>query len=515
MDRDPPRPRSIDPAISQHLELIVQRAMAKEPADRYPDAMALKHALDLFANPEGSEMLPARAAQPTSPFSVDREAAQVQNARPRLVVTMVLAAAFVTALLAMALVSIGVLTGWLTFRPVEMALLFGSALGTSLTPGIILVRRLRRVVWNNTARVLDATERVAVPFMAGLLGYGTANLVVRFGDMVLVRFADARLFGHPSGIAWPGWDLVFPVVGGIWSGVVWVRHAVLGEMAGTWRRRLIGPALYAAGLSLAASAVYGGLTWRASSALPTAVAPDVPIAAGHPMPAPEPSHHAASATSHTQVPRASRDELAAGVTAGLDALVALSQKYPDDPDVLQSLVFAYAARSTRHLDAIQAAKSLFRISPEKVDDADLRVLITSVAKTSKTASEAAIQLMASDMGASGPDLLYDVMLSRTTASAQAENALATAAVQARFSPALRIAYELRNASSCAARLPLLERASLLGDARSIGILDPLSKHTRRGCGKWRNRPCAPPCVKEAERYRNAIGKISARIRREQ
>src|SRR5262249_10331608 len=45
---DPPRPRKLDPHIPRDLETIVLKAIAKEPADRYPTAAALAEDLRRF-----------------------------------------------------------------------------------------------------------------------------------------------------------------------------------------------------------------------------------------------------------------------------------------------------------------------------------------------------------------------------------------------------------------------------------------------------------------------------------
>src|SRR6478735_5123709 len=48
MNAEPPRPRSIEPTIPPHLELIIERAMAREPAERYQDMSAFEQALGAF-----------------------------------------------------------------------------------------------------------------------------------------------------------------------------------------------------------------------------------------------------------------------------------------------------------------------------------------------------------------------------------------------------------------------------------------------------------------------------------
>jgi len=63
----------------------------------------------------------------------------------------------------------------------------------------------------------------------------------------------------------------------------------------------------------------------------------------------------------------------------------------------------------------------------------------------------------------------------------------------------------------AARVPLLERASQLGDERAISILSPLSTGSKTGCGRWKRSPCQPTCAKEASEYLKTIQQISARV----
>jgi len=115
------------------------------------------------------------------------------------------------------------------------------------------------------------------------------------------------------------------------------------------------------------------------------------------------------------------------------------------------------------------------------------------------------------MGTAGPDLLYDLMLNNSRLSKHADELLATESVKKLTSPPLRIAYELRKADSCAARLPMLNRAADLGDIRSVQILSPYTVGAKRGCGRWKRGPCPPACPAEARRYTETIARIMARM----
>jgi serine/threonine-protein kinase len=48
LTEDPPRPREIDPSVPDALEIVIQRAMAKDPADRYRTTAALEADLAAF-----------------------------------------------------------------------------------------------------------------------------------------------------------------------------------------------------------------------------------------------------------------------------------------------------------------------------------------------------------------------------------------------------------------------------------------------------------------------------------
>jgi hypothetical protein len=141
----------------------------------------------------------------------------------------------------------------------------------------------------------------------------------------------------------------------------------------------------------------------------------------------------------------------------------------------------------------------------------MRYLVKRGAGAPGEASKLAFALMTERMGSTGPDLLYELSLSGSKAAKQAEQLLKTEQVAKLQTPSLRIARDLRAADSCAARLPLLERAEVLGDERSVALLGPLATGSKKGCGKKKRSPCPPPCATEATRFNQALAKIHARL----
>jgi serine/threonine-protein kinase len=54
LSEDPPSPRAQRPDIPPHVDAIVMRALARNPADRFPSAKAMREALDGIAAPNGA-----------------------------------------------------------------------------------------------------------------------------------------------------------------------------------------------------------------------------------------------------------------------------------------------------------------------------------------------------------------------------------------------------------------------------------------------------------------------------
>lgn len=528
MTSEPERPRTLNPELPEALELVIQKAMAKDPKERFSTMAELRAALEPFEAPATAALTgPKPQNHRASRALLHADDYELGTSRPRLLFFLLASVALSAVVLATAVSGVELFTGPVSLSRTELALLLLAGFGTLLTPVVLIVARLRRTVWGNSVRVMELLESVRRPLFSAVAAYGLASLTVRFCDDILSRFGVHPAFAPLPGSAWSGWSLVLPLVAALAAVVSWIRVRWDTAHARKWTRHLLGAPLLAFACFAAMAVVWWGARWRAETPSPTretmlaATAPAADASQAEASSPPgEPGEDAPAAPSPEEpVPerntsRATDEELAAALAQGLDGLLPLSEKHPKDARVLKPLVLAFASRAAGLADAMDTARRLFAVAPEEATDADLRFLVKRAAQTPGQASQLGFELMAQHMGAAGPDLLYE-LLGVSKAKAEADRLLATPQVRAQSSPALRVAYDLRTASSCAARVPLLSRAAQLGDERSVALLSPLSTGTKTGCGRWRRSPCPPPCAKEASQFLKTIQEISSRVGKSQ
>jgi serine/threonine-protein kinase len=211
LTQDPPRPRSIEASIPDSLEMVIQRAMAKRPQDRYASMAELEAELapwdvgdgELVVAPQhGNSAVPALVAPRNS--SADQRARAVGMARPMVLILGGLGLFFAAGSLMTLITAIvrlargGGAAANLTGS--EAAFLIVGFVFALLTPTILVVRYLRRKIWDNSAKAMELSERLSRPVITGLCAYGFGTLLIKLLEGVLVRRA--------VGVAWPVWDLL-------------------------------------------------------------------------------------------------------------------------------------------------------------------------------------------------------------------------------------------------------------------------------------------------------------------
>jgi tRNA A-37 threonylcarbamoyl transferase component Bud32 len=183
----------------------------------------------------------------------------------------------------------------------------------------------------------------------------------------------------------------------------------------------------------------------------------------------------------------------------------------ESPEGLEAPSLEQSRRASDMLGAVQTIERLLAVSPAAANDPDVRRVLGRAAGAGPDASRAAFRVMTGAMGSAGPDLLYQLMLNRPSLTDQAKFLLSRNRVRKLFSPELAIAYDLRFSPSCTARLGLLERASEIGDQRTINTLAALSSNPPE-CGQPEHSPCLELCERETAQFNRAIDAIVRRLR---
>lgn len=542
---EPLRPRSIDPAIPEQAEAVIQRAMAKLPAARYQDMSALLDALDtLEPLVEGQPVrLDTQSLRPRPLSSFNRLAERAELARPRLVLFLGLALALVISSAAVAVAGIEQGTGWRLTRA-ELRLLLAFSAAAAITPAVLAIRWIRHRVWENTNRVLDLSSTVRSAVVAALATYGMAWLGAQVIDEVVLRLVGRA---WRLNLSWTGWDLLLPLIA-VGAGVLAVLRKWASSRRFIGRRRaLVVPLAAMVALALAAVAITVGLHRQAQqgraarakaavaasaavsvshretvqppspvpgaiSAAPEQVAPPVAPASAVATTTPTPQESNSPVASAKPVELATREELREAVGQGEKGWLLLAYRYPNDAHVLRALTLAHASHAGGLEDGMMVARRLFLLAPEEVGSMDMQYLVQRAAETSGPAADLAWKMMAEEMGTHGPDMLYRLTMTKPRLADRAKQLLGDPAVRQRTSPALAIAHELRSALSCPARLPMLDRAIEVGDARVIAVLAGLSTGSPRGCGKNKRKTCMPACPEQVEPFRQAIARLMQRLK---
>ena len=218
LTQDPPRPRSLDPRIPEALELIVQKAMAKEPRDRYQTMGELAKALALFEDGGRSMVhVPAVSEAPAAleqsgaerAFDIARQmfstsapgqsSSLARVARPTITVASAVLGTWLVGGTTAALTGlVRVLhDGEITLT--ECVLLVVGCLFAAATPVALYVLHVKKVIWPNSVRALQLASDLKRTAAAALVTYGGLSIVARIGHTVLWRSS--------KGLASGWWDI--------------------------------------------------------------------------------------------------------------------------------------------------------------------------------------------------------------------------------------------------------------------------------------------------------------------
>jgi serine/threonine-protein kinase len=221
LTEDPERPRSLNSKIPEGLEIVIQKAMAKEVADRYPNMMELDAALAPFdggpvivqgtgqhtlvrreggnvalapdtlpSDPNARTMMASLSGTGSVPTMV--HASGAKYARPTIVLsTISLVVILLSATFDAIVGAVRFFRGSDKLTTFELALIGTGVAAALATPIVLFIRQVARV-WKNSVKTLDLATDMRRGLMGGLVTYGVVSLGLRLASVGV----DAQWVGY-------------------------------------------------------------------------------------------------------------------------------------------------------------------------------------------------------------------------------------------------------------------------------------------------------------------------------
>lgn len=214
LTEEPRRPRSLEPSIPEALELLIQRAMAREPLERQssmaeleaelaeldPGAPSVDGTLPSIAPPGFAVAKPMEQLMPARPRAAQTQQAlrtqrEIRSARPLLVLLTLLGYAWILAAISTATADIirfsrGV-AGQLTNS--EALLVSLIAFGVTITPAGLWVRHLEKQVWRNSVTAVSFSRRAQASLIVALVTQGVLCLALNLVEALVLRQSAGQL----------------------------------------------------------------------------------------------------------------------------------------------------------------------------------------------------------------------------------------------------------------------------------------------------------------------------------
>lgn len=225
--QEPPRPRTLNPQIPEGLEVVVQRAMAKDPEERYQSMAEFEEELAAFDGNSAEHKrvaLATETAEQTERMSwlagVVRFAQSAglakgaRFARPMIVLLSIIGSLWLYAGLCDLAQSVFLLlnAGERLSKVETWAIVIGVA-GVLVTPLSLWYRFVAGKVWASTPRSMDLAERLwgTVASSAAIYGMGS----------VFVHLYEGLYRSEPEGAAWAGYAIILFLIAAVVGVATW------------------------------------------------------------------------------------------------------------------------------------------------------------------------------------------------------------------------------------------------------------------------------------------------------
>lgn len=216
---------------------------------------------------------------------------------------------------------------------------------------------------------------------------------------------------------------------------------------------------------------------------------------------------AEAASAATATPRKAHDGVAPASTA--TPVAAASSDTPEGTPRELRARFVKDVQTGRMVDAVATLDALLDADGDAAQDRELRSYVVELTQRVTLLEDGTpdrlFDIIAKKMGTTGGDILYEIVSTKggSRAAKRANELLRDPDVVKRGSPAMQIAWAMRNAKRCEDKIALLDRAKDDGDARTFGQLQLLNRSCRR------SEEC---CLRDEPAFRAALDAIKDRMR---
>ena len=228
LTEEPRRPRAVDSSVPGELELVIERAMARNCADRLPTMADLEAELAAIDSSPGSVDGSLPSMLPPGPNSATRTLAsgkqkttrtlhamrtqrEVRSARPALIVATLVGYAWLVGILILGAADVirfskTTIVRLVTTAPEGATLSLGGKLtrneailvtigvaAATVTPLLVWVRHVIKKVWPNTSTSVAFAARARASLTAGIVWYGILMLALNLLESVIIRQSPGTL----------------------------------------------------------------------------------------------------------------------------------------------------------------------------------------------------------------------------------------------------------------------------------------------------------------------------------
>jgi tRNA A-37 threonylcarbamoyl transferase component Bud32 len=186
LTKEPDRPRAILPDLPEAAEVVIERAIARNPAERFQSMAELDAALASLVKSDTPVVANAAVDSMRAPDPTADLGRAVPSARPTIIAMTMLGLLLAVAVVVDVLAWLTMAFMDATMNETEGTFLVVGVIGTLAAPFILWIRFVWRRVWRNSLRAVALARRLSVTFAAATSTYALVLLAVRGLDLALL-----------------------------------------------------------------------------------------------------------------------------------------------------------------------------------------------------------------------------------------------------------------------------------------------------------------------------------------